>query len=261
VTNVTVVTAPWNEQSVVPTDVDGIWADPSRRTPQNRRARTAAAYQPTLETILRQPSPHILTGIKVGPGDVVPTWATDLCTSEYIGFQRDCRERILWHNAKPQPRFATLLPNTQHLHEDLHEDLHNDLHNDLHEVLHNVSYLIEPHNVVIASGLVREVFAIAGVHPLDPNIAYGVGGEEPPPSAWYERFRVLAVDRGVTERRIRERVVALGFNGHTEIKKRGWNGDPEVLRTKIAFPKSGSPGVIMITRRGSGHVTIYAVRL
>ncbi|RPI69285.1 MAG: class I SAM-dependent methyltransferase [Ignavibacteriae bacterium] len=253
-TNITVVEEAWTSESQPPQDVDGIWADPSRRPDANRRSRIAADYLPSLDSILRLH--HLPTGVKVGPGDSIPPWAEERCTSEYIGFGRECRERILWSGIERPKRCATLLPGHHHL------SVSDPAVSDLAVADPAVAerYLIEPHNAAIAAGLVPAVFALAGVRPIDPLIAYGIGGEQPPPSPWYEIFEVVRVDTGISERRIRERVGELGFNSRTEIKKRGWDGDPEVLRTKIDFPKTEHPGVILLTRRGDAHLTIYARR-
>lgn len=257
--NVTVVDRAWTPETLLPPDVDGVWADPSRRTSTGARTHRATHYSPSLEEILlwvsSSPTP-LTTGIKVGPGDMIPDTFDTTCSSEYVGFGRECRERILWINTSKPHRSAYLADLHEVLLEDLHEDLHEDLLEDLHEV-----FLIEPHNTAIAAGLVDTVFRNAGVVAIDPKIAYGIGGKQPPPSPWYEVFEIVRTDTGISERRIRERVVEFGFNARTEIKKRGWDKDPEELRRKIDFPKTDHPGVIIITRRGDQHLTIYARRV
>lgn len=260
--NVTIISAPWSAAASVPQTVDAVWADPSRRTTTGQRTRVATEYSPALEEIITwstRRSEPVITGIKVGPGDSIPPSIDAACSSEYIGFGRECRERILWLNTAKPLRSVYLVDLHEVLHEGLHEGLHEDLLNDPHEVQRE-TFLIEPHNAAIAAGLVDVVFRNAGVVAVDPKIGYGVGGKQPPFSPWYEVFEIIKIDTGISERRIRERVVELGFNSRTEIKKRGWDKDPEELRRKIDFPKTEHPGVIIITRRGDQHLTVYARR-
>ncbi|MBL0323170.1 MAG: hypothetical protein IPP80_12510 [Ignavibacteria bacterium] len=89
-------------------------------------------------------------------------------------------------------------------------------------VVPTAEYLIEPHNAIIASGRVGDFFAEIGAAVFDPHIAYGAMNVEPPPSPWYERYRVLKIDQGVSVRRIQESIRELGWGSTTIFKKRGW---------------------------------------
>ena len=92
-------------------------------------------------------------------------------------------------------------------------------------------------------------------------IAYGIADEEPTPSPFHRGFSIVHLDRGVSEKRIRQRLQALQWGSGTEFKKRGWPGDPEALRSLISTPDSILAGVVVIARTAEGHVTIYAQRL
>jgi len=104
-------------------------------------------------------------------------------------------------------------------------------------------------------------FAEVGVQAIDPQIAYGITDAVPPESPFYQRFQVITIDQGISEKRIRRRLGELGWGSRTEFKKRGWPGDPESLRSLIGHRDAEQAGVVILARKGRGHVTIYAERI
>jgi hypothetical protein len=125
-------------------------------------------------------------------------------------------------------------------------------------VVNSGSYLIEPHNAIIASGAVGAFFVEQGASVLDTNIAYGILDSAPDPSPWYDTYRIEAILQGVPLRRIQEEVRSRQWGSGTVIKKRGWDKDPEQFRRQLDFVSDGEPGVILVARVGSAHVTILA---
>ncbi len=241
INNVEVVRSAWPPSDAVNNTYDGVWADPSRRTVRGRQ-RSGASYEPSLSSIPSAP----VVGIKVGPGDDVDTTGY---VSEFVGFGKECRERILWRSSHITVDTVTLVDrqSTWQANTDLDPF-----------VVPSAEYLIEPHNAIIASGRVGAFFAEIGAAVFDPHIAYGAMNEEPPPSPWYERYRVLKIDQGVSVRRIQESIRELGWGSTTIFKKRGWDNDPEDLRRALSFASGGPPGVVIVMRVGSGHQTVYA---
>lgn len=239
--NVTLIQASWPVELEDVRAFDGVWADPSRRTEQ-RRQRSGAQYDPPLTTI---PHAHIV-GIKVGPGDDV---VADGYISEYIGYGKDCRERVLWKSSHMRAPTVTLADKMVYWGRSSDAKPF---------VVPTAAYVIEPHKALIASGGVGVFFAEIGAAVFDPHIAYGALNVEPPPSPWYERYRVLKIDQGVSVRRIQESIRELGWGSTTIFKKRGWENDPEDLRRALLFTSGGPPGVVIIMRVGDGHQTVYA---
>jgi hypothetical protein len=237
--NVDVRTAAWSGDT---TDADGVWADPSRRT-RDGRQRRGTQYEPPLESIPAAP----IVGIKVGPGDTI---ADHGFASEYIGFGRECRERILWNHRHGGACTVTLVdagvqwswttPRTP-------------------LVVPQAAWVIEPHNALIASGGVGTFLAEIGAGVFDPHIAYGALNAEPPASPWYEVYRVVKIDRGISVRRIQESIREFGWGPATIFKKRGWERDPEDLRRALDFPGATAGGVVIVMRVGDGHQTVYAL--
>ena len=239
--NVDVVPNAWTGLNEGAEEFDAVWADPSRRSSRGR-IRMSTEYEPPLDTI---PNAEII-GIKVGPGDVV---ADQGFVSEYIGYGKECRERILWrspHITMPAvslvDRFVTWNLGAK----------------SAPFVVPNAQYLIEPHNAIIASGNVGAFFAEIGAGVFDSKIAYGALNEEPPTSQWYERYKVLRIEKGISVRRIQESIRELGWGPTTIFKKRGWENDPEDLRRALSFASGGPPGVVIVMRVGDGHQTVFA---
>ena len=242
--NVDVRASAWPAADIDITMVDGVWADPSRRR-EGARTREAATYDPALGSI---PNRGVV-GIKVGPGDVVDGARY---VSEYVGYGRECRERILWRSPHISERTVTLVdagvqwswttPRTP-------------------LVVPQAAWVIEPHNALIASGGVGTFLAEIGAGVFDPHIAYGALNAEPPASPWYDVYRVVRIDRGISVRRIQESIREFGWGPATIFKKRGWDRDPEDLRRALDFPGATAGGVVIVMRVGQAHQTVYATKV
>lgn len=241
ITNVIIRTDAWPVADIDPAQVDGTWADPSRRR-QGARTREAAAYDPPLASIPR----HGVVGIKVGPGDQVDT---DASGNEYIGFGRDCRERIIWRSPHCTGTRVTRVDVGCVWEPEDHAEP---------AVCAQPSIIVEPHNAIIASGCVGQFLAEHHIGVMDARIAYGASNDDVAASPWYQRYAVQAIERGVSVRRIQQAVRDFGWGPTTIFKKRGWDRNPEELRTQLRFTPDGPVGVVIITRVGDGHQTIYA---
>jgi len=120
-------------------------------------------------------------------------------------------------------------------------------------------FLIEPHAAIIRTGRVADYLRAHGAEPLDPHIAYGWSSSPPPASVWHRGFRLLRVET-FNRKRLRRIAAELDFGPATEIKKRGFPETPEQIRGKLRL-RGGRSGVIFITRRGEGHLMMFAERL
>jgi hypothetical protein len=260
--NVTCINERWTGSASVP--ADGVWADPSRREQQQRK-RTAAEYEPPLSMIPTAP----IVGIKVGPGDIID--ATGYA-SEYIGFGKECRERILWKGNSNAKTWVTLVhegtvgASSEYKAASSEQRAANGEQQEQHSgTIHRADdtrrFIIEPHNALIASGMLTQFFEEHNISTLDPRIGYGTTEHEPPASIWYTAYKIVHMEDGASERRMQERIYELGWGPDTVIKKRGWDKDPEVVRSRLTFVEGGHPGVIIIARVGDGHVTMWTQRV
>jgi hypothetical protein len=260
--NVTCINERWTGTASL--SADGVWADPSRREQQQRK-RTAAEYEPPLSTIPAAP----IVGIKVGPGDIVD--ATGYA-SEYIGFGKECRERILWKGNSNAKTWVTLVhegtvgASSEYKAASSEQRAANGEQQEQHSgTIHRADdtrrFIIEPHNALIASGLLTQFFNEHNISTLDPRIGYGTTEHEPPASPWYTVYKIVHMEDGASERRMQEGIYELGWGPDTVIKKRGWDKDPEVVRSRLTFVEGGHPGVIIVARVGDGHVTLWTQRV
>lgn len=247
VQNVELLLGQWPDDIVRQHQWDGVWADPSRRS-DGRRVFDAKHYEPALSSI---PDARRV-GVKVGPGDQIPTGTF---SSEYIGVAGECRERILWWGDEMLRPLVTLLSDA---HTPVSWSPQRDEVGQQSSVVDSGEYLIEPHNAIIASGAVGAFFVEKGASVFDTKIAYGVLDSVPAPSPWYDAYRIEAILQGVPLRRIQEEVRSRKWGSGTVIKKRGWDKDPEQFRRQLDFVPDGEPGVILIARVGSAHITILA---
>ena len=122
---------------------DGLWADPSRRTKNHERIYNPEQYSPPLSKIIELPI-HGVTGIKVSPG-VDCEWYLPDWKREWIGFDWECREQVLWKGANVRDGSVSLVdlniewvPGKEQNHKDVIEELELAGH-----------YLIEPHPALI----------------------------------------------------------------------------------------------------------------
>lgn len=259
VSNVVIRNEALDTSTAVP-DFDGLWADPSRRRGDGRRTTSTREYSPLLETLtnIADTQPSAVVGIKCGPGDTIAPTLQASFASEFIGFNGECRERILWRNADV-PQLSVSLPDhslwwaptdqTAVIADEISEG----------------EILVEPHPALIASGAVGAFFREHRLHPIHEKIAYAIGPRGTTDldalSNWAHAFEIVRTDRGVSEKRIQENLRDLGWGNRTEFKKRGWNGEPEELRRTITFAESDEYGVVIIARTEYGHVTLYCRRL
>ena len=264
ISNATIIHESWSSEAAsTPSSIDSIWADPSRRTVSGSRVFDVGLYSPPIDQILHYAASRtgsasqspLLIGIKTGPGDIIDPDITEQCSSEYIGFRGECRERILWKGAEVSHTLVSLVdaqaswsPMTRHS-----PVFDSDVPSE--------DFLIEPHAAIIASGHVEDFLHDVGMSAIDSHIAYGVSSVMPPASPFYDRFAIHGMDDGVSEKKIRRRLAELQWGRQTEFKKRGWPGDPEELRSLLPDEDHRDHGVVFITRRDQGHVTIFAKRL
>ncbi|MFZ1729905.1 MAG: class I SAM-dependent methyltransferase [Bacteroidota bacterium] len=242
---------------------DAIFADPARRSSAKRAGRTKQAsanrraeerthrsidvqdYSPPFSFFNALPSGLPIL-IKIAPGADVPDgWGVAT-----VAFGGECKEQLLHRNlglpqlcaidAETGERWVPGQPEPGPV------------------AVGHPSWLIEPHGAIIRTGAVAAYCREQGCEPLDPMIAYGWTDTEPPRSRWHQRFRILRIEN-FNRKGLQRAVSEFGFGSCTEIKKRGFPDTPEEIRARLRFAGS-MDGVIIITRRGEGHLMIFAER-
>lgn len=240
--------------------VDAVWLDPARRTAGHAETSRVRAddYSPPLPWAFDLAA-RVPTGMKLGPGfdrDRIP----DGVEAQWIGADGATVELVLWSGplARPGVRRAALVLRGERAHEltaptDAEDEPVRDLG----------AYVHEPEGAVIRARLIGEVARSLGAGMLAPGMAYLTSDTAPPtdavaPNPFVTSFRVreqLPADAKRLGRALRERGI-----GILEIKKRGVDVDPAVLRRqlKLRGPESAT---LILTRVGDRRLALLADRV
>lgn len=243
--------------------IEGVYADPARRTRAGTRVFDPKAYAPPLDAVwaLRERVPAV--GIKVGPG-IPHAGLPEDAETEWVSVDGDVVEAGLWFGplAPEGPgRSALVLSSwtgpdgtarttTRRI---AHRPGDADV---VPEVGAVGQYLYEPDGAVIRAGLVAHAARGLGGRLLDRTIAY-VTTDSPAPldatglaDGLARGYRVLdTMPFGLKRLRsyLRERGV-----GRLTIKKRGTAVTPEQLRRQLALT-GGASATIVLTRVGGSQ--------
>ena len=241
--------APWPHARVVhgdslaglagpdaPPGLDGVFADPARRTARGRR-HDPADYSPPLDAVLDLRRRYRALGVKAGPGlphDAVPA---DM-EAQWVSVDGDVVEVGLWAGdaARRTGHAALVIRGGEH-----------------HELAGPTDradagplgdWLLEPDGAVIRAGLVGVLADRVGAHLVDASIAY-LTADSPAPTALARAYRVtdvLPLDVKTIARELRARDV-----GTLDIKKRGVDLTPEQLRPRLKL-KGSARATLVLTR-------------
>jgi hypothetical protein len=110
------------------------------------------------------------------------------------------------------------------------------------------TWVLEPDDAVIRSGLVSHVASRVDGRLLDPRVAYVTTGSDIDVAPLAARFRVeqsLPYDLDA----LRAALVARGV-GHVVVKKRAIGADPDDVRRRLRLPTAAGSAVVILTRIG-----------
>ncbi|MFD6176956.1 MULTISPECIES: class I SAM-dependent methyltransferase [unclassified Isoptericola] len=241
--------------------VDGVYADPARRTRGGRRVFDPAAYAPPLDAVwaLRDQVPAL--GIKVGPG-IPHQGLPEDAETQWVSVDGDVVEAGLWFGplAPAGPGRSALVLTTRDG-ATASRTLRTD--GDGSDLVPDVgpagAYLYEPDGAVIRAGLVAHAAAELGGRLLDRTIAYVTTDQPAAPQAagvaplatGYRVLDLMPFNLKRLKAYLRERGV-----GRLTIKKRGTAVTPEQLRAQLS-PKGDAEATLVLTRVGGAqHVLV-----
>ena len=229
-------------------DVDGVFADPARRTGSGARRHDPAAYTPPLDRLLDLRARVPALGLKLGPG--VPHSALpDDAEAQWVSVDGDVVELGLWFGplAPDGPgRSALVVRGEEH-----------------HVVRTTVpgapdvgpvgAYLYEPDGAVIRAGLVSEVAAAVHGRLVDRTIAYVTSDalHEVPTATAYRVLDTMPFGLKRLRTYLRERDV-----GRLTIKKRGTAVVPEQLRKQLDLRGEQTSTVVLTRVAGAQQVLV-----
>ncbi len=239
------------------------FCDPARRTGSGRLWRVTD-FTPSWDLVTSLLSGDQVAGVKLGPAlphALVPATAE----AEWVTHDGDTVEVGLWAGAGARPAFdvATLLagPRDDGSGRPGHRlDVPRPVPGAPAEPLPFGPvgrYLYEPDGAVIRARGVALLGRRLEAHLLDPEIAYLSGDVlvETPFATAFEVLEVLGAGEKGLRRWVREHRV-----GILEIKKRGVDLDPAVLRRRLA-PQGPASATLVLSRTPAGAVALVVRRL
>lgn len=230
--------------------VDGVYADPARRTSGGSRVFDPAAYAPPLDDVLALRDRVPALGLKLGPGVPHSALPAD-AEAQWVSVDGDVVELGLWFGplASEGPGRSALLLGA-HGGSAL---LRASAEPGRAPVGPVGAYLYEPDGAVIRAGLVAEVAAEVQGRLVDSTIAY-VTSDALHATPFATAYRVLdTLPFGLKRLRayLRERGV-----GSLTIKKRGTAVVPEQLRRQLDLRGTAAATIVLTRVAGQQQVLL-----
>ena len=223
-----------------------VFCDPARRTASGRtwRVEDLTPPWPFVEALLDR---RRVACVKLGPGvphRIIPAgvWA------EWVSDRGQVVECALWAGPGVQPGVRSAVVDGAELVASMPEPA---------EVAPIGAYLYEPDGAVVRAGLVDELARLVRATRVASGIAY-LSAPWHMPTPFADAFavrEVLPYDEKVLRAWVRDRGV-----GTLEIKKRGVEVDPAVLRRRLK-PKGSGRATLVLTPTASGAVAVVCERL
>jgi len=233
-------------------ECDAVWLDPSRREGATRLS-APDDWSPSL-TVALEIARRLPSGIKLAPGmdrALVP----DDVEAQWISVDGDVVELVLWSGALARAGVgrAALVVRGDTPPAELRAAA------DSADVECGPlgEYLYEPDGAVIRARLIGDLARSIEGRMLDPTIAY-ITADRPTPTPFARGFRIL--ERFTFSVPLLKRELAARGIGALEIKKRGIDVDPAVLRPKLAL-KGQKSAVLLLTRIAGTRVALLAERI
>lgn len=235
--------------------IDGVFLDPARRTAghsQTERLVDPDDYTPSLGFAYELATARSV-GLKLGPGfdrDLIPSTAE----AQWISADGQVVELGLWFGALARPgiRRAALV-----LRGDDADELTADSDSEDEETGPLGEYLYEPDGAVIRARLIGDLARRIGGRMVSDQIAY-ITADAPVETPFAAGFRILET-LPYAEKDLRKALRQRGI-GTVEIKKRGVDVDPAVLRRRLSL-NGDRPATLILTRVAGRHTALLAERL
>ena len=232
------------------TGVDGVFADPARRTAGGTRRHDPAAYSPPLDAVLALRATVPALGVKVGPGIPHSALPPD-AEAQWVSVDGDVVEAGLW--------FGPLAPDGPGRSALLLTDAGARV---LRAGADGVpvapvgpvgEYLVEPDGAVIRAGLVALAAQEVRGRLVDPTIAY-VTTDHHPATDLGRSYRVLD-SMPFHLKRLRSYLHDRGV-GRLTVKKRGTAVVPEDLRRRLALAGDAEATIVLTRVAGAQMVLV-----
>ena len=235
--------------------------DPDRR-PSGNRTTQPELHSPSLSAIRTMLEANPNGAIKLAPaGELHGDWPDD-AEMEWIGRDRQCRQLVVWHGdlAKaPCTRAATVIrsgqaPSCEFQSETFRGD--NYVVCDRCDAIGR--FVFEPDSAILAADLWGDLAARHDLKTPTPSIPYLTADTLPDdlPHLLFSTFETVAV-MPLDRKKLRAELRRLDI-GRLEIKKRGVDINPEILRRELKL--KGENGAVLIVLPHAGHIVAVIAR-
>lgn len=227
---------------------DAVFCDPARRSERGRLWRVED-FTPDWSLVSGLLDGRRVAGVKLGPA-LPHTLIPEGTEAEWVSHRGEVVEVAVWGGpgSVADRRSALIWPADRLVVTEPRPAL---------PVVPVGRYVYEPDGAVIRAGGVAQLGLSLGAGLLDPQIAYLSGDTlvVTPYAAAFEVLEVLPYAPKALKRALRERGI-----GSLEIKKRGVDVDPAVLRPRLGLAGPGR-ATLLISRTPAGAVAVLARRV
>ena len=229
--------------------------DPDRR-PMGKRTASLDWSSPSREAVegLIAAVPH--AAIKLAPAAEVPPEWSSKCELEWISRGRQCRQLVAWFGelakSPSQCRATVLTTDGKPLRSVVGQP------REFVPIARQLErFLFEPDPAVLAAKLTGALAAELHLAAVSAGIPYLTAGAaiEDPAIACFEVEEVLPLQLKQLAKHLRSRSI-----GQLEIKKRGVDHDPQVVRKQLQL-QGNEVATLLLTKLNGKHVTILARRI
>lgn len=228
-------------------EFDWLYADPDRR-PDGDRTSSPDRADPPWQTV-EQWAGDRPAAIKLAPAGRLAPDADARVFREWIGFQRECREQLVWLNDDRRPRGrrqATVLGTDGELAMIVEEDVRPKV---LDRLPREGEFLREPHPAVYAAGLEANLASLTGAELLSLSSPYLVDGRPAAKSLLFQEFEILVAGH-LDLKKLRAALRSVDA-GTVEWKQRGV--DPSAWSSASRIRTGGAcPVVVLLFRLTDG---------
>lgn len=243
-----------SDAALFPFEPHSVWhIDPDRR-PEGKRTTHVEGFRPDLATLDRLLAEHPDAAVKLAPATRAPEAWSQRAEREWISRGGECRQQVAWFGRLARhagKRTATVV--SQHrtdVRQVVGSTPEGGTDSELPLRAELAAYLFEPDAAVIAAGLIGELAREHGLTGVNSGVAY-LTGDRPVADFALDGFAVtdvLPFDRKQLAGLFSQRGV-----GRLEIKKRGCEVDPELLRKQLRL--SGSNEATLLLSPVAGKLT------
>jgi hypothetical protein len=230
--------------------------DPDRR-PSGKRTTSLDYSKPDLETIERMLGQNANAAIKLAPATRVPVHWSEQCELEWISRDRECRQLVAWHGElaqSPGLRRATVVARDQGV---ALRTVVGEPNQPITTANSPDRFVFDIDSAVLAAHLKGALAAECNLKALSAGATYLTGPQPFADPALYcfEVTDVMPFDKRRLAQYLREHNI-----GTLEIKKRGVELNPEVLRGQLKLRGDGA-ATLLVTPVAGRTTAILARRL